>query len=384
MRETGDVRFERDFHVRREPRDRYAVRRPLVGVRGDLVVSDTAGIRRLADRMNRARADGAPSVQAGEIAALGLLHEVGHLLIDHYETTVQPGAMAVALKKLEGSLGQDADRLLDRFADEFPGAGPAPEPTTERLEELLLTRIANENPAIGAIHELVDDRTLAERTRYAEAISDLEAIFAAGPSLEGDDGASLIELIRLPARQAPTSLAAQLRFVRARWGSILGSGLDDLLREFDLALGVLAEEERALHMRFGGVGAGDRRPQPPSFKAAADEPDAFSSDSAWMPRVVLMAKSTYVWLDQLSRTHRRDIRTLDAIPDEELATLAAWGVTGLWLIGLWERSQASAAIKRMRGNTDAVASAYSLDDYRIADDLGGEAAYANLRDRAWA
>ena len=38
----------------------------------------------------------------------------------------------------------------------------------------------------------------------------------------------------------------------------------------------------------------------------------------------------------------------------------------------------------MRGNADAVASAYSLDDYRIATDLGGEAAYANLRDRAWA
>ena len=38
----------------------------------------------------------------------------------------------------------------------------------------------------------------------------------------------------------------------------------------------------------------------------------------------------------------------------------------------------------MRGNPDAVASAYSLDDYVIADDLGGEAAYAQLRDRAWA
>src|SRR3954451_21755617 len=377
--------MDRDFHVRREPRDRYAVRRPLVGVRGDLVVSDTAGIRRLADRMNRARADGAPSVQAGEIAALGLLHEVGHLLIDHYETTVQPGAMAVALEKLEGSLGQDADRLLDRFADEFPGAGPDPEPTTERLEELLLTRIANENPAIGAIQELVDDRTLAQRTAYAKAISDLEAIFAAGPSLEGDDGASLIELIRLPARQAPTSLAAQLRFVRARWGSILGSGLDDLLRRFDLALGILADEERALHLRFGGGGDGaGRRPETPSFASAADEPDAFSSDSAWMPQVVLMAKSTYVWLDQLSRPYRREIRTLEAIPDEELATLASWGVTGLWLIGLWERSTASATIKRMRGNVDAVASAYSLDDYRIADDLGGEGAYAQLRDRAWA
>ena len=103
-----------------------------------------------------------------------------------------------------------------------------------------------------------------------------------------------------------------------------------------------------------------------------------------MPRVVLMAKSTYVWLDQLSRTYGREIRTLDAIPDEELDTLARWGVTGLWLIGLWERSKASERIKRMRGNVDAVASAYSLDDYRIADDLGGEAAYATLRDRAWA
>ena len=58
-------------------------------------------------------------------------------------------------------------------------------------------------------------------------------------------------------------------------------------------------------------------------------------------------------------------------------------MTGLWLIGLWERSKASERIKRMRGNPDAVASAYSLDDYRIAEDLGGEGAYANLRDRAW-
>ena len=38
-----------------------------------------------------------------------------------------------------------------------------------------------------------------------------------------------------------------------------------------------------------------------------------------------MAKSTYVWLDQLSRAYGRDIRTLDAIPDEELDTLAALG-----------------------------------------------------------
>ena len=58
--------------------------------------------------------------------------------------------------------------------------------------------------------------------------------------------------------------------------------------------------------------------------------------------------------------------------------------TGLWLIGLWERSPASKRIKQLRGNPEAVASAYSLFSYDIAADLGGEEAYRNLRERAWA
>ncbi len=376
----------RDFHVRREPRRRYAVARPLIGSRGDLVAADLAGIRRLAGRMNSARAAGAPSVSAGEIAALGLLHEIGHLLIARHESRRAPDLMASALTDLERRLGPDAARLLDRFGREFPGWDPEPEPAAHRLEELLLTRISNENPALGPLHELVDDRSLAKGTRYREAIADLEAIFAAGPSSDVE-GTSLIELLRAPARHAPTSLAGQLRYIREHWGPILGSGLDDLIARLDLAVGIMAEEERALHLRFGGGGgggggAGDGPLETPSFAGAADEDEAFSSDSAWMPRVVLLAKSTYVWLDQLSRTYGRDISTLDAIPDEELDTLARWGITGLWLIGLWERSVASERIKRMRGNSEAVASAYSLDDYRIAADLGGEPAYAELRDRA--
>ena len=371
-----------DFHVRREPRERYAVAGPLIGSRGDLVVADLAGIRRLAARMNIERAAGAPSVSGGEIAALGLLHEIGHVLIARYEQNRRSGAITAALADLEATLGPDADRLLDRFGQEFPGRGPEPEPPAHRLEELLLTHIANENPALGPLQELVDDRTLARETRYSEAIASLEAIFAAGPPSD-IDGISLIELMRAPARHAPTSLAGQLRYIRDRWGPMLGAALEDLLRRLDLAIGIMAEEERALHLRFGGGtgGPGDR-PEAPSFASAADEPEAFSSDSAWMPRVVLLAKSTYVWLDQLSRTYGRTISSLDAIPNEELDTLARWGITGLWLIGLWERSPASERIKRMRGNTEAVASAYSLDDYRIAGDLGGEPAYAQLRDRA--
>ncbi|HEX7949871.1 MAG TPA: hypothetical protein VF494_05955, partial [Candidatus Limnocylindrales bacterium] len=161
--------MRRDFHIRREPRRRYGVGGSLIGTRGDLVLADTSGIRRLAGRMNAERAGGAPSVQAGEIGALGLLHEIGHLLVAGYEARRRPGAMRVALSALDSRLGPDSKRLLDRFGHEFPGAGPDPESPAERLEELLLTRISNENPALGPLRELVDDREIARATRYAEA-----------------------------------------------------------------------------------------------------------------------------------------------------------------------------------------------------------------------
>ena len=80
---------------------------------------------------------------------------------------------------------------------------------------------------------------------------------------------------------------------------------------------------------------------------------------------------------------KRQIASLDEIPDEELDQLADWGFSGLWLIGLWERSRASARIKQLCGNPEAISSAYSLKEYRIADDLGGESALQSLRERAW-
>ena len=204
----------------------------------------------------------------------------------------------------------------------------------------------------------------------------------------GPNGETLVELLRAPARAHPTSLAGQLRYVRDNWGDLLGDALDDLLARMLLAIDVITQEERGLHLRFGGGGDGGAGAfggggEAPSLVGLDAEPERFSSDSAWMPRLVLIAKSTHVWLDQLSRRHGTEIRTLDAIPDEELDRLARWGITGLWLIGLWERSKASQRIKVWRGNPDAAASAYSLDDYVIAWDLGGEEAWANLRGRAW-
>ena len=86
-------------------------------------------MRRLAERMNAARAAGAPSIQAGEIGALGLLHEIGHLLIARYEAEHGPGAM-------DGALARPRDAAWSAMSiacwtdsrDEFPDEGRDPEP----------------------------------------------------------------------------------------------------------------------------------------------------------------------------------------------------------------------------------------------------------------
>ena len=96
----------------------------------------------------------------------------------------------------------------------------------------------------------------------------------------------------------------------------------------------------------------------------------------------MLAKQTYVWLDQLSKRYEREITRLDQIPDAELEHIASQGFDGLWLIGLWERSGASREIKVRRGNQEAEASAYALRDYAISTRLGGEDALSALKERA--
>jgi glycosidase len=348
---------------------------------GSLKIGDLGAVRRLAARLNETSE--APTASAGEIVALGLLHEVAHVLIDRYEADIRPGAVAAALAGVDTTLGKrTVDRVLRRLGAEF---GPEPD-RAEALESLFLLALAGDNPAAEPIRPLADPQPVASVTGYQEVLSALD-LQLGEPDGEtgvgfGPAGESLVEMLRAPARHAPSSLAAQLRYIRERWRGLLPS---DLVERLIGGEDLLAEEGRALHLRFGGGGAGGggRTGETPSFAGAEVEAERFSEDRDWMPRLVLLAKSTYVWLDQLSRRNGRAIRTLDAIPDEELASIAAHGITGLWLIGLWQRSNASERIKRWRGNADAVASAYSLDDYRIADDLGGEQALKDLRARAW-
>jgi glycosidase len=392
-----------EFHISRAARDRYRVDDALFSVSGNVVLPDFPATRRLAAAMNAARAGDERTVAAGDLNAMGLIDEILHVVCAMYREQRDPAAMTGALAAARDRLGAERlDATLLAFADLFPtasvhrgelDAATYLEGTTDGvanraviLEEMALLRLANLNTAFGPFRDLFDDRAFASATAYVEVFDALADHFRAAPPF-GPDAQPLVEMLRAPALASPESLAGQLRFIRERWGLMLGRFLDRLV----VTLDVLSEEERAAWLRWmsaHGDGTGGADPAAldgrGGFGGGADEPERFSRDLDWMPRVVLMAKSTYVWLDQLSRTYGRDIRTLDAIPDAELDTIARRGMTGLWLIGLWERSEASARIKRMMGNPEAVASAYSLRDYRIADDLGGEAAYEDLRARAWA
>ena len=77
--------------------------------------------------------------------------------------------------------------------------------------------------------------------------------------------------------------------------------------------------------------------------------------------------------------YQRKIKTLDQVPVEELEKLRDMGITGLWLVGVWQRSPASKKIKHLYGYDQLIASAYSIQDYRISKELGGESAFNKLK-----
>ena len=190
------------------------------------------------------------------------------------------------------------------------------------------------------------------------------------------------ELLLAPSRAHPNDLWAQLDWILANWSDFLPESLrTQLLRAKDL------HEEETRFRGFGGPGPVHTNPFPlgnPSILGGIDDPAIrFSDDQDWMRRLVMVAKHTYVWLDQLSRRYNRPIHTLDGVPDEELEQLAQSGVTGIWLIGIWERSRGSQEVKRRMGDHDALASAYSIWDYVVSHALGGPEAADRLAERAW-
>lgn len=380
-----------EFHISRQARDRYQFNELIFGQAGNVIFADFHAARLFATKMNQKRdVINFPEniIRAGQINAMGLIDEILHMVVQLYRQQIKPKVMQEALEWVMGRLGdEEVDHILLQFVQEFPPIDVYRKTLSAQdylnltsngisnrliaLEELLLLWLANANPAFSPYQELFDDSHLTRDTAYGQLIPLLHAFFETQPPF-GPDHQNLVDMLRSPAINSPHSLPGQLEFIRQRWGALLGKYLFRLLGSLDL----IKEEEKAAFL-----GPGPARVY--EFTGMELEPERYSTDKDWMPSLVLIAKNAYVWLDQLSRAYQRPIQHLDQIPDEELEKLAQWGFTGLWLIGLWERSLASKRIKQLRGNPDAVASAYSLLDYQIAGDLGGEDAYQSLRQRAW-
>ena len=390
--------FPLGFQLSRKAWERFDVR-GVFGPSGTTQpVTETYAVRRLADRVNRMRL---PSVQAGgpiqpgQLISVGVIVDVLRYVAVMYCHEEVPGVLARGLEWTGERHGHTtAQQPPPSFVRLFPplpviqghqadgeflqGSWELASNQETVTREIALLSLATANQAFRPFRELFDDTDFKQQSPYLPFVEGLEGFFDQQPIFR-PLGKTLFECLRAPMRAAPDSLEGQLRYIREHWASFLPP---ELLERLLMAADILKEE-----WQMRGFGPG------PNLvlefvrgEYGADlyaEPACFSRDADWMSNVVLIAKSVYVWLDQLSKKYQRHIRCLSDVPDEELDRLARWGFSGLWLIGLWERSPASQKIKQMTGNPEALASAYSVYDYMIAEDLGGEPAFQNLRDRAW-
>jgi glycosidase len=380
--------------ITKTSRDTYQFSSDFFRPDGGVSFADFSSARRFASQMSAQRTQAVP---ASDLYAMQLIDEALRLLVRHY---APPTIMNTAVSFVEERVGAESvESTQGKFISEFPPDNVyrgelEPEEYLEKLlaslgkngrvatvEELLFIYLHNANPAVNQLLELVDDEPL-EPTAYKSLITALDSFFTQltkdNPEIQGSSE-SLFEILRAPSEVSPYSLEGQLQFILDKWSYLLDEKfVARIVRGMDFL------REEVTHR--GQHGHADFKPDTPlqTFGGGEyQEYERYSPDKEWMPRLVLLAKNSYVWLEQLSRKYGRWIQTLDQIPDEELDLLRDRGFTGLWLIGLWERSRASQKIKQRMGDADAVASAYSLYSYDIAEDLGGWSALENLRSRSW-
>ena len=391
-----------EFHISKKVRDLCKFDSTLYSSSGNAIFANFKAVQDFQIKLNalfRERGENEKQVSAGNLNAMGLIDEIFHYVCMLFRRDKAPKCFTNLLSDLDTYFGkQEIDRLLLQFMEIFPPVAvyqkkltnedylfqSAYEKATNQqrsnreqvLEEMIMLHLANENPAFHPFQILFDDTVLSTNPNYMKVWNQIKAFFMTQPVF-GPKNNNLIAMFKEPVIASPTSLKGQLDYIRTYWADLLGEWLKRLLEGID----TISEEEKAAWIPTNG---GEVSMDAYSYENLMKEYERFSPVREWMPKVVLMAKTVLVWLYQLSKKYKREITRLDQIPDEELDNLRDEGFTGLWLIGLWERSYASRRIKQINGNPEAAASAYSLYDYEIAGNLGGWDALANLRSRCWA
>ena len=381
-----------EFHISRKIRHRYQLDDALFQTDGNILLANFRVSREFAQNINTQNDPAFPKdgVRPGDIHAMGLIDEIFHFVITLYKKQKNPDFFRELLDQLDTNFTQKTvDQLLTTFIAEFPSSSVFRDQMTAQdyllasengipnreiaLEELMLIWLANQNPAYQPLHSLFEDQELQKLPGYNLVTHYLENYSKKQPRF-GPRNTDLVYLLRSPALMVPNSIHGQLEYIRTEWGYLLSDFLLRILSSLDF----LKEEEKLSFMGPGPV----EIPLYDQSQAGLLEGERYSRDSDWMPNLVLIAKNSFVWLHQLAIKYKKPVRFLSDIPDEELQILAQRGINGLWLIGLWERSRASARIKQLCGNPEAISSAYALHDYQIAGDLGGEQAFEDLDRRA--
>ncbi|MDX1702064.1 MAG: hypothetical protein R3250_15670, partial [Melioribacteraceae bacterium] len=408
--------FVFEFHVAKKIREKYELDETFFATNGHVIFANFYQVRLFVQKINEKRVV-SQHVSPGEINGAGLLDEIYHIAIKNYIKAVFPNAFPSAITTLEEQLGDSTfDDLLIDFIKVFPPAKVYKKEMTEieylkgytdsvsnreiLLEELILLHISNRNPAFNKLKELFDENYLEGKKIYRNTISSLKEFFKKEEFRIGISNSDLFDFLSQPFMMYSHSIWDQLEYIKNEWGIFIDH---KLLQRIQSSKDLFTESIK-FEPQFGGGGGGAPTIVPQykgkqidaenlvigksRFRYAEDstkeydEPEQFTPDTNWMPNLVLIAKNIYVWLDQLSKKYQREIKRLDQIPDEELEQLQKWNINGLWLIGVWERSNASKKIKHLMGNIDAVSSAYSLYDYQIAADLGGEYSFNIFNEKA--
>ena len=375
---------DRDLRIARTTRESLSLSKPVFVTTGNLqsLYNDANGVSFAYNKMIKERGGADSSyLSAGKLHATGILHLLYQTVLDTYLKENNPDMFTRIMPVISSQ--ESLKNVLAFYDREFPSpllkqklAGETYY-NLEVLRAFFIHQVLINNPAlVSAAGPLVEPEGLV----FPKESSALQSLIGSyTKTIDGKIGHSseddIFDFLTKPARLYPNSLTEQIEYILREWADMLSEDLRLLLQS---GLDFIHQEEKDHGFPSNGASAPT---EVPDYSGLNNEYEAFSADLDWMPRVVMIAKCTLVWLDQLSKWYHREIKRLDQIPDEELDRLADRGFTALWLIGLWERSEASKRIKVMCGNPDAEASAYSLKNYEISQSIGGWAALDNLRQR---
>lgn len=370
------------MRVDRQARDKYKFEDTFFDTTGAIFFQNLHSVRIFAQKINQRRDlinFPETAIKASELNGMALEIEIFNHLLEIYQEEHNIDLNEEILNWIKENLGEEElNKSLELLIEEFPPPSIynndidinsyLNQKSDEALFSMISLWMCNVNPAFSNHLELFNDSNLEKKTKYLQIIDLIHELFDKLPVF-GPENQNLFEMLMLLFKKEPYSIKKQLEYINEKWGYLIGPFQLKLL----LALDFFNEEEK---LRLMGPG-----------EALIYEYDYleenYTPDRDWMPNVVMIAKNVFVWFDQLSKKYKQPIYHLDHIPDEELDQLAKWGFNALWLIGVWQRSSASKIIKQWCGNPEAEASAYSLYDYVISTDLGGENALHNLRERAW-